>query len=721
MRMRFSILGICALLAGACNSTNPVAPNPQQPPPTTGGAGYGITLTATPPEIPVGAPTPATLAIAVQRSDNHQPPPAGTKVALSTDLGSFGVDGAGKPLQLQSLALDGNGKAQANFFPGTATGTAHILAQVDTSTGKLNLAVKEPVVIPFFLSSVAPNFGSASGATPVTIAGSGFVAPVRVNFGTVVATVTDVQPQAIKVLSPRPAKPVDVGTTAVVDVTVNNDLSGKTPTQDTLAGAYTYVNGPSLDRPVILSVSPASGPNSGGTVVDIRGSGFDSNPNNLQVFFGLKSPTGFNGLPATILAASPTVLQVSSPSPGSSLLNQQVDILVRNLATGFETTAAAAFKYTGAQIAATSLVPTSGPYTGGTRVTIQGQGFAAPVEVQFGGTTQIVDSVKSTTIQAHTVAVAVAACKPPSGPLSVKNLNTGEMATTGILFSYTVSQPTVLQVSPASGKQAGGDTLTITGTGFDAGVRVEVGGVTAANPQVTPDGTKITVQSPAFTGAFESVACDDNKDGQMGMKSQPAAVDVKVTSLATGCADTFPKGFSYTPDDTSCRGDLKGPPVADFDFTVNFQTVAFSDRSGGGAPDSWLWDFGDPGSGFNNSSTQQNPTHTFTTPGNYLVRLTVTNKLGSSSVVKTVQAKVPPPVADFTFSVSGHTVNFTDTSGFRGGTPASWAWDFGDSGTSTQQNPTHTYGGSGTMSFVVKLTVTNASGTDTVTKQVTVN
>jgi len=103
------------------------------------------------------------------------------------------------------------------------------------------------------------------------------------------------------------------------------------------------------------------------------------------------------------------------------------------------------------------------------------------------------------------------------------------------------------------------------------------------------------------------------------------------------------------------------------------------------------------------------------------VRLTVTNKLGSSSVVKTVQAKVPPPVADFTFSVSGRTVAFTDNSGNRGGTPANWAWSFGDSGTSTQQNPTHTYGGTGTASFSVTLTVTNASGTDTVTKQVTVN
>jgi hypothetical protein len=87
-------------------------------------------------------------------------------------------------------------------------------------------------------------------------------------------------------------------------------------------------------------VVPATGPNAGGTIVNIRGSGFDSNTANLQVFFGLTSPTGFNGLLATILSASATDIQVSSPTAttlGQSLLNQQLDILVRNLATGFET------------------------------------------------------------------------------------------------------------------------------------------------------------------------------------------------------------------------------------------------------------------------------------------------------------------------------------------------------------------------------------------------
>jgi PKD repeat protein len=71
-----------------------------------------------------------------------------------------------------------------------------------------------------------------------------------------------------------------------------------------------------------------------------------------------------------------------------------------------------------------------------------------------------------------------------------------------------------------------------------------------------------------------------------------------------------------------------------------------------------------------------------------------------------------PPVADFsgtpTSGVAPLTVNFTDLSI---NTPTSWSWDFGDNGTSNQQNPTHTYNEEGT--YTVTLTATNPYGSDT--------
>jgi len=69
----------------------------------------------------------------------------------------------------------------------------------------------------------------------------------------------------------------------------------------------------------------------------------------------------------------------------------------------------------------------------------------------------------------------------------------------------------------------------------------------------------------------------------------------------------------------------------------------------------------------------------------------------------------PPPTAGFTWTnPSGGLVIFTNTSQ---NSPTSYAWDFGDSGSSTQQTPSHVYAANGT--YYVCLTVTNASGSDT--------
>ena len=78
------------------------------------------------------------------------------------------------------------------------------------------------------------------------------------------------------------------------------------------------------------------------------------------------------------------------------------------------------------------------------------------------------------------------------------------------------------------------------------------------------------------------------------------------------------------------------------------------------------------------------------------------------------------PTAEFSYSPSlptpGQTVAFTDASA---GPPASWAWDFGDGGTSTSQNPAHAYASSGT--YTVSLTAVNSAGSSSVSHAVTVS
>lgn len=74
------------------------------------------------------------------------------------------------------------------------------------------------------------------------------------------------------------------------------------------------------------------------------------------------------------------------------------------------------------------------------------------------------------------------------------------------------------------------------------------------------------------------------------------------------------------------------------------------------------------------------------------------------------------PVASFNFDFQGGgEVQFEDQSSNN---PTEWSWDFGDLGSSSQQNPTHTYTASGT--YEVCLTVTNSGGTSTSCQDVTV-
>ncbi|WP_281085411.1 PKD domain-containing protein, partial [Methanosarcina acetivorans] len=160
------------------------------------------------------------------------------------------------------------------------------------------------------------------------------------------------------------------------------------------------------------------------------------------------------------------------------------------------------------------------------------------------------------------------------------------------------------------------------------------------------------------------------------------------------------------------------PPVPEADFSTNTTsgsaplTVEFSDASTN-SPTSWAWDFGD-----NETSSEQNPEHTYSAAGDYTVNLTVTNAGGSDSEVKIGYITVsesstpePEPVAAFTADVTSGsaplTVNFMDQST---GTPTSWFWDFGDGANSTDQNPVHTYSAAG--NYTVNLTVENAAGSD---------
>ena len=150
------------------------------------------------------------------------------------------------------------------------------------------------------------------------------------------------------------------------------------------------------------------------------------------------------------------------------------------------------------------------------------------------------------------------------------------------------------------------------------------------------------------------------------------------------------------------------------DYQVQFtdESIAYNDTITG-----WSWNFGD-----GTNSTQQNPTHTFAASGYFNVTLTVTGQSGAYDS-ETKSLYVGPnqaPTADFTYTtLGGNAVGFADQSTDPDGTITAWSWNFGDGGTSTVQNPTHTYASPGT--YNVTLTVTDDDGaTDPVTRSVSV-
>jgi|GEM_PF-6484963 len=175
-------------------------------------------------------------------------------------------------------------------------------------------------------------------------------------------------------------------------------------------------------------------------------------------------------------------------------------------------------------------------------------------------------------------------------------------------------------------------------------------------------------------------------------------------------------------------------PVADFSADVTSGevplTVSFIDESTG-SPTEWKWNFGD-GSDIidGNTSDYQNPTHTYSKPGNYTVKETAINSVDRNTAEKTSYITVTSstintagtdistfktagsvPVAKFFASKSENeplTIVFTDTST---GSPTEWHWYFGDGTTSTEKNPTHTYSKPG--NYAVSLTVRNPDETAT--------
>ncbi len=199
----------------------------------------------------------------------------------------------------------------------------------------------------------------------------------------------------------------------------------------------------------------------------------------------------------------------------------------------------------------------------------------------------------------------------------------------------------------------------------------------------------------------------DFGDGTQSAEANPvktyAAAGTYTVNLVSNyghCSDTVSKAVKITP---------KAP--VDFTATNNIGCgipleVHFQNNTPGAV--SWLWEFGD-----GQTSTEQNPVHSYTIAASYDVKLTVATANGcGNTITKPRFVRVIPTTVKITTDMDEGCVNVLTihpaTEIRTVDAIASYLWDFGDGNTSPLENPTHTYTSTGV--FPMKVTVTTADG-----------
>lgn len=132
------------------------------------------------------------------------------------------------------------------------------------------------------------------------------------------------------------------------------------------------------------------------------------------------------------------------------------------------------------------------------------------------------------------------------------------------------------------------------------------------------------------------------------------------------------------------------------------QPVQFTDQSNSALPFTRQWNFGD-----GNTSTAQNPSHTYAAAGTYVVQLTIDDGICTESFFDTVNMRNLNAAFNYQQACFGWPTLFTDNS--AGALKVvRWNWNFGDGFTSNLEHPSHRYAATG--NYNVTLTVTDVAG-----------
>ena len=266
-------------------------------------------------------------------------------------------------------------------------------------------------------------------------------------------------------------------------------------------GRLTGLTGTPGPAPAISAVSPAQGRVLGGDAVTITGSHFTDA---TSVKFGATDAASF-----TVVSDS----KITAVTPAVAGSTQDVFVTTPSGTNS----AGPADQFTFVPPPAVSEVsPSAAPTAGGNSVTVTGTNFTGATEVDFGATAASNFTVVSDS------EITVTAPAESAGTVDIRVLTPFGISMVVPPDNYRFAPPpTLTALSSANGGTAGGDTITITGTGFTGATAVAFGQLAASSYSVDSD-TQITATTPA---------------------EAPGTVDITVTTPGgtthTGSADRY--------------------------------------------------------------------------------------------------------------------------------------------------------------------------------------
>ena len=541
---RLALVAILLLIA-ACKGETPTAPpsgspgNPGNTP--VSNANIALTVSSTTPLINSTVTVTATVTL------NGSPVPDGTAVQFSaSNDATFSETGTGVTIRTTT-----NGVASTTVTK-NAAGVTRITAVVNNVAKTADITFREeapctppdprcPVVTTPTITSVTPAIGRPQGGEQIRIIGTNFKAPVRVLFdlGTgnpVEAFVVSVTSTEIVVTTP--AVNLGTGQQLAAKIIVITEAGSITEQRVTKDAAFTFRN--EQLTPVVYSLSPASGPINGGTMVKIFGEGFQAP---VQVFFGSAEARVVEVKFGEIYVEAPDGRSTSAD--GSGTVTGPVPVSVVNILSNRRATSPTEFRYV-AKMAVTAIRPLSGSSLGGTDITIDGVGFDAPVAVTIGGIAATVLRVSGTQLLVRTNSLNVPCADVANAPIVITNVENGDNATF-IGFSFFGVPPLISAALPVTSPLQPGGLIDVTVRTPGAGP-LGTGNIrfTVLDRNITPSPSQTTdptatttfrfaLPSTGFT--FPTVSCTTATF--TGTQLGPIEVPITFRNVTTGCTDSI--------------------------------------------------------------------------------------------------------------------------------------------------------------------------------------